>query len=166
MGYASYTVSLGDQRKTSGEWKRVTILWHQRSLPQAPDFIIFKTIYLFILYFCKPSISILIRSYQIPPSATPNLHHHCPNPLHSPSTYSPARDPQQCLSSSSRNIPHHSQTTSPSTKRLGPTWSVDQATAPSFAEPPAHEHPARNPDCASKTTTTGTTTTAPLPTPS
>jgi hypothetical protein len=38
MGYATYTVCLGDDRNSSGGRERVTILQHQHSLPQAPDF--------------------------------------------------------------------------------------------------------------------------------
>ena len=43
----------GTNRKSPGGWERVTILQHQHSLPQTPDFIILKFVYLFMLSFAR-----------------------------------------------------------------------------------------------------------------
>lgn len=86
-----------------------------------------------------------------------------PQPFPSPIDLLRKENSQPCLSSSSRNIPLHPQANGPNMKRPGPTWSVDQAVAPSFAEQAAPEHPARNHDCLSRITITGTTIIAPLP---
>jgi hypothetical protein len=60
MLHIPLTVCLGDERKSPGGWKRVTILLqHQHSLPQAPDSTIFKNHLLIHFAFCETSISIL-----------------------------------------------------------------------------------------------------------